>query len=205
MHSYATSSSRHRLIAYLAIGSAVAAAGVGSALQDVSLPGGITVGAPSAVIFFTLVFFLFDRYVWRVSVWGHNLTATPDLNGIWTGEIDIRKGKGWAERRLASHSCQVRITQTWTQISIRFETESTLSNSLMASLGPPGPEGGGLRYEYDVELKPGAKSLAGGEGVRHRGMAQLSPKRGNDWKILEGKYYNDQEHQRWGLYKLERL
>ncbi len=204
MHPYSiTNGSRHKTIMYLTLVSVALATGAGALIAGAGLSSFI--GAPTGAAIFGGVFLLFDRYLWRISVLGLSLTPIPDLNGAWSGKIDLREGKGAGSKFLEEETCTVRIQQTWSRISIGFSThEATRSSSVMASLGPPEDNNGGLRYEYDVTPKPGGRPLAQRETVRHLGTAHLSPESNRDWRELNGDYYNDKDSQLWGTYHLTR-
>lgn len=204
MHPYSsTNASREKPVAYIAIGCALLSIGLGKVIHELALPS--YVGAPSAIVFFGAVFWLFDRYVWRLSLKRLQATRIPNLNGTWEGKIDVRKGKGPKMEDLGTHKCTVVIEQSWSRISIKFDTKATTSNSLMASLGPSDDERGGLRYEYYVKPKPDGTFLDEEETVPHSGVAHLNPKIDGDWKELTGTYYNDQDFQLWGSYSISRV
>jgi hypothetical protein len=196
MHEYvAASARRHVVIWKLAAASVALSVGIGWLAHELDVP--TFIAPPAGTVVFGVVFWLFDRYLWRAGVRGRNISRIPNLRGTWQGEIEIRKGRG-TEQTSETFTCTVQIRQTWREISIQFSTSFTESKSVMASLGPR--DGGSLNYEYDVKQRPGA--APGNDRVnRHFGTAHLSPQ--NDaWTALEGSFYNDQDYQRWGPYEL---
>lgn len=211
MHFYtSTEAKRHKPTAVIAFVCFVGSLLLSGLIARAGLPS--EVGAPSALALFGAGFAAFDRWIWKWSVLGLSVSSIPNLNGSWKGEIEVCK---WAlpddsnsesrvKEYLGKHDCDVEIEQTWTRIQIRFTTEATESDSLMASVGPAKEGGGGLRYEYAVKGRPGANLLPGEETRQHRGMAYLLPARSRDWSKLRGGYFNDQEFQLFGAYSLDR-
>jgi SMODS-associating 2TM, beta-strand rich effector domain len=204
-HEYvATSVQRHRVVWILASISIAASAGLGVLFHQLKLPSWIA--PPTGAVIFGLVFWLYNKYVWRLPL----VSSIPDLNGKWEGTIDIRKSEESEEpengekEEPESLACTVRITQTWLAMSIKFETQKTKSHSVTATLGAPGD--GGFHYEYDVTVEGGQtldKNSKKTEG-RHFGTAHLAPK-GGSWLSLKGDFYNDRGFQRWGNYEIERV
>jgi hypothetical protein len=200
MHEYVTTmESRPKIIAYLAFFSVAISIGIGGLLHKLhGFPLAPYVAPPGAITVFAFTFWIYDRLLWRASLFGWRLSPIPDLNGSWTGKVDIRK----PDQARTRHKCKVEIRQTWTRISISFETHFTRSTSIMASIGPKEESNGGLRYEYDVTPKPGIRGPE--ETVaRHFGMALLLPVESN-WSDLTGEFYNDRSFQRWGVYTMKR-
>ncbi len=212
MHFYSsTNTSRQTPVAVIAIGCAVLSIGLSKLIHQLALPSWAP--APSALALFAIAFWLFDKYVWGFGIHRLRVTKIPNLSGTWEGEISVcrwneEEKEGLRTRKkedLGTHECKVAIKQTWSRISISFETNATESDSTMASLGPPHDERGGLRYEYDVKGKPGGRPFIKEETVRHRGVAHLKPAKGENWDNLTGSYYNDQDFQLWGSYRLHKV
>jgi SMODS-associating 2TM, beta-strand rich effector domain len=204
VHPYSSSDApRVKPIAYIAIGCFLLSLGLNHLIHRFAVSN--YVGAPSALVLFGAFFWLFDSYLWKLGLFTVRLTPIPNLNGSWIGSIDVRRGKGDKEQYLGSHDCTVHIQQTWSRISITFETDATSSHSTMANLGASEDDLGGLRYEYSVKPKADGKPLAEEETVPHRGMARLNPAVGGDWETLGGDYYNDRHFQLWGSYHLQKL
>lgn len=209
MHEYVTTSvQRHRVVWTLASISIVASFGLGVLFHQLKLPN--YVAPPTGAAVFGLVFWLYNRYLWRLS-------SIPDLRGTWEGTVDIRKSEdveheedeeGTVPKPTPKEppellACTVRIKQTWIAMSIEFDTAKTKSHSVTAALGPAGHDG--LHYEYDVTVEDGErldKNSRKTEG-RHFGTAHLEPVKGS-WDSLTGNYYNDRAFQRWGHYEISR-
>lgn len=211
MHEYvATSIKRHLVVRTLASISIATSIALGVLFHQLKLPSYIA--PPTGVAFFVLVFWLYNQYLWRPKIG----SPIPDLRGTWEGTVDIRKGEDVkagedkaraepaAEEVPEELECTVLIKQTWTAISIEFETDKTESHSVTAALGPTGPDG--LHYEYNVTVEHGKKLERNSQKTEdsHFGTAHLKPVRGS-WDTLKGYYYNDRAFQRWGEYKIKRV
>lgn len=186
---------RTRAIEYGAFVAVVIFAAIGLAIQATAWRPPFWLATPSATAIFGLVFAGYDRYLWQRAPLGIRLSPVPNLNGNWGGFIDILEGPRRDEEGLRDVPCFVRITQTWTKISVEFETPFTRSESKMAWLDPRH-----LHYEYSVEPKEGTEYPA--DMQTHGGMARLYS---TDWQTLEGYFFNDQYYQRFGKYNLRRL
>lgn len=193
MHEYVAEPGRprHRVVWYLAGISVAISAGIGALFHVLHVPTFIAPPAGTAV--FGVLFLLFDKFIWRLGSRTRNVSGIPNLRGTWKGGIDVRDTCK-PDEPPTGQDCTVKIKQTWTRISIDFKTNATKSSSVMASFGST--DQGNLHYEYDVE--PLER-----EPVRHCGTAHLEPA-STDWSYLSGKFYNDEQHQRWGLYHLKR-
>jgi hypothetical protein len=198
MHEYATSIRRDLAIRRLVSASFLLSFGLGWLLHHFHLS--TVIAPPAGAAIFGVVFWVFDRHLWHVGFRGHSLSGIPDLRGTWEGEIEIRERRNPLQRRTQRHRCTVQIKQTWRDISINFKTEFTTSHSVMASLGSDE-----LHYEYDVKPNPSVSSENNPlrAARRHFGTAHLAPQ--GTWNILKGKFYNDEDYQRWGPYNLTRI
>ena len=147
---------------------------------------------PSFAGCFSGLFWLFDRYVWRLELLRMlKLVQLPDLNGTWVGEI----ASSYREEGYPL-SVSVVIIQRWSKIVLRLETENSRSHSVMASLRTidlPNPE---LSYQYVNEPKANAPSTM----EMHRGTATLEL----DCSSLEGDYYTGRGRGEVGTIKLSK-
>jgi hypothetical protein len=184
MHPYATDSSeRERIFSVLA----VAVIGVVWLLH-------VTLGSfywwwnPITIMgLYGVLYMVFGKVVWRAGfLHALRLVRTPDLSGRWQGKITL------ASRWLGKvQDATVTINQTWTRISVVFETETTKAQSLIASILTQQPEGPVLSYEYLNEPKPGAKDAFNIQ----RGSARLVL----SGDTLEGSfYYGSGKQQQFG-------
>src|SRR4026207_1736632 len=86
MHAYSTKSPWNpKLIAVLAIASTLIATSLGIAVNAVNKELGSALVSASAMPVFGILFFIFDRYLWRPGLVRHFLLV-PDLNGDWLCE-----------------------------------------------------------------------------------------------------------------------
>lgn len=202
MHEYvSTMVDRNETVFWIALIAVGASIGAGVLLRSVGVDPPTYLAPPGVLTIFGFFFGLYNRWLWTLGIRGHRLSKIPDLNGSWQGTVDIRSHEGAIVA--AALACTITIDQTWSRISIYFDTEFTRSTSVMASLGSKEEPHGGLRYEYDVTPKPGAEAPEGVDLNRHFGMARLQPVK-SDWDRLTGEFYNDRSYQRWGVYKMEK-
>jgi hypothetical protein len=197
-------------IAIVSIGLTLAIKGLISQLGD---PISSYLAPPGAMAIFAVVFGAYNYSAWRWEVFGRRLSPypIPNLNGYWRGAIDIRPSQPGKKRAKLGHgsahesiSCTINIRQTWTRISIEFDTDFTHSSSLMATLNAKEGSHGGLRYEYDVMPKAGTLPPDGVDLHRHFGVARLRPT-DRHWSELSGEFYNDRSYPRWGIYELVKI
>jgi hypothetical protein len=150
MHPYATDSSeRERIFAILAVIT------IGAVwLLHWSLGSFYWWWNPLTIMgIYSALYFLFSRMLWRIGLLQKiGLVRAPDLNGTWQGKIKL--ASRW---RGKVQEATITINQTWTRVSIIFETHTTRAHSLIASILTKQPEGPVLSYEYLNEPKPGAK------------------------------------------------
>ena len=193
MHPYATNSSeRKNVVVAIALLSVV----FGWCLHWVIEWSGLQlpwwVDAPSVIGIFGILYELFDKWLWRVSILRRiGIVKVPDLNGRWDVE-----GHTSFDSNL-SFSGEIVIQQTWTAISVFMEATNSRSHSLSASLLVEQPEGCILSYEYRNEPKPRAPSTM----HAHRGTCVLRLK---DAEFLEGEYYSGRDRQNYGGLLLRR-
>jgi hypothetical protein len=197
---------RTKAIRLSSVAGVVVFALIGVAIQASGWRPPFWITTPSAAAIFGLVFTAYDRQLWRRKIHRTRLSAVPNLAGTWVGEITIAGGPTRPEEVTGPHDppevrCHVFIDQTWSKISVKFETHFTTSESAMASITADT-----LSYEYTVEPKVGARYP---ETVhRHSGMASLrfEYKAGSTTEIKEmhGHFYNDQHYHRYGKYELRR-
>jgi len=193
MHPYATDShERTNVIMGLAILSVALAWLLNRLLEMLQIVPSWWINAPSALGFFGLLYKLFDKHLWSWSLLRKiGIVRVPDLSGQWEVE-----GKTSFDK--SSFTGYALIKQTWTTISIIFETDLSISKSLTASLLVEQPEGVTLSYEYRNDPKPNASPTM----HSHRGTTVLRLK---DASIMEGEYYTGRDRQNYGSLELRRI
>jgi hypothetical protein len=203
MHSYASGLTNRTQITYLiALISVGFFFAIGILVERFGLSIPFYVGTPSSGLFFFVLFASYDKYLWRARWFGFRFSQLVDLNGTYVGYVIIKTELNAAE--VERMPCWVHIGQTWSKISIRFETAFSRSQSSMAALDDPTgpyPQMSGLRYYFQVE--PKQEKAVPGMNV-HSGLARLYPEN-KDWSIMDGDWFNDFGFHRFGAYHLERL
>lgn len=180
---------------FLAVFGVLAAYGLDRALKGVSLSVPWWLDAPATMGFFSLFYFGFDWWAWRVPLLHTvGLVKTPRLAGKWKADIASSFGE-----QGNAHTAEVKITQTWTRMAVVLETERSRSASTVAGIVPDAPGGALLTYEYMNE----PKSMAEPTMHMHRGVARL--RLANDGRVLDGDYYSGRDRQNHGALRLERM
>lgn len=152
------------------------------------------IDVPSVLGFYKIIYTIFDTYVWRWAVLRKiGIVKIPDLNGLWRGYVTSS-----FDNSTTSRNVLVNIRQSWTRLSITFQTETSQSHSLIGSILTEHPHGNVLSYEYINEPKPNAP----GTMHSHRGTARLIVL--NQGNILEGEYYTGKDRLNYGILRLER-
>ena len=147
---------------------------------------------PSFAGFYSALYWLFDRHVWRWRILGKlEFVQVPDLNGTWTGDV-----RSSYDGYKSIYPVTVVIRQRWSQITVRLETERSQSRSLAATfrvVDLPRPE---LSYLHINEPTPGASATMN----IHRGTVDLEFSEGT----LEGHYYTGRGRMTNGTMRLTR-
>ncbi len=199
MHPYATDSSERTTILHrVSILGAFAALTLSFALAliveefSISVPFWVAPwwsGAPAAAGLSWWLYNKIDRQWWR-SPWLRRIGVDiPDLNGRWEGTGKSSHGKGGT-----TITPVLIVRQTWSEISLYLETDTSLSKSQTASLLL---HDGGCWLAYEYRNEP--KSHARGTMHPHRGHCRLQLKVVDGQKVLEGEYFNaGRDRRTWG-------
>lgn len=187
MHDYSVRGhARERQIYWLA----AAAFSVVPLLTSLSGWLGVTISIGTATIF-GIVFWLFDRFVWR---WWPVRKALGfcDLNGKWTVTGQRLNADGSVANDWTGNLI---IVQTWSRISIVLKTDNSISRSGPACLTREEGVGHCLLYTYSNEPEPGQAGLQ-----IHRGTCEL--RFADSCAEATGVYFNDQHRLTFGRMKL---
>ena len=186
-----------------AISASVSAAAVFVVLTFIDLANklGLPASVPPSVLsllgagsVFALLYWIFDRFVWRWSPVG-KLLKVPNLSGDWT--CDGRSlthaadsGEPWTGR--------ITIIQSWDKLRIRLRTEKSGSNSLTAALAFDSADGYRLLYHYRNDPAIDQADLAA-----HHGFAEIVFDR--DLQHATGEYFNGRGRFTFGTIDLTRV
>ncbi|VVJ21601.1 Uncharacterised protein [Amycolatopsis camponoti] len=150
--------------------------GRGFQLSDTSPPWWLD--TPAVVGFYSLLWKVYDRLLWKSRPFGKPVSDIPDYSGTWSGGIHS------SFRPDEPYPATLRIHQTSSRILIELATGQSQSYSRLAMIGAaPGP-GHGLHYVYVNE--PTQKNQ---EIRHHEGSATLQLSQ--DGKTLAGNYFTD--------------
>jgi len=194
MHPYTTDSNERKFVPlFIAVLSILVAWLLNRATGAMQFTLPWWIDAPSVIGFYGLFYTIFDRCLWRISIFRKiKLTRLPNLNGTWKGYLASSFNKHEAQ-----YNATIEINQSWTQIGIILETENSKSHSLIAAILMENPSGTVLCYEYLNEPKPNAIATM----HAHRGTGRLTLKRNG--RVLEGEYYTGRDRQHFGILYFE--
>ena len=148
--------------------------------------------APPFAGFYTVLYWIFDRHVWRWRILRRlRLLSVPDLNGMWTGEIDSSFGEEGTNRDV-----KVNIMQRWASILITLQAGESSSRSTMAAFKTRDTDSPELTYTYLNEPRGRATDTM----QMHRGTCTLRVASDR----LEGDYYTGRGRGTVGELKLVR-
>lgn len=145
---------------------------------------------PSFAVWFGIVNVSFDRWLWRVRVFGRTISRVPDFSGRWNGTIEALDQ---LERRKAI-AVEVKIRQTWSEIDVWGRTQYGVTRSKIAGVRIDDDE---LRYEYQTEA-----NVFDPDGRHHVGFCVVHLQ---DRDALEGYYYTLEGSTAKGTLRLARV
>lgn len=192
-HNYATNSSFHpRMIASIAFIAVGLSALIGWIATWVQQTWGYGVGGISAMTIFGLLFFVFNKWLWKIALL-RRLLLVPNLNGRWRIQGKTIKRDG--EDVSFDWEGTIDITQSWSGIVVVLRTKLSSSRSIAASLYRYTGEGYRLIYHYSNEPKADQSALK-----RHCGLCDLMFD--EDLRQAEGSYFTDRDRLTTGTMQL---
>lgn len=143
---------------------------------------------------FAGLYFLFDKYFWKISGF-RKMLLVPDLNGKWSckGHTTMKN----AEAVDYNWNATVSITQSWSKILIHLNTGQSESKSISASIFHEA--GIGYRVLYQYNNRPNADEL---DLTNHSGSAELLFSENTD--SASGSYFTDRHRTTVGTMMLKR-
>lgn len=151
---------------------------------------------PSFGLITTLLYYAFSRWLWRLSTFRVlGIVNVPDLNGEWNGTGKTFRHDDDQEEEFYT---TVTIRHHWTKMSIRLETDDSISHSKGGVLLTEDSVNPTLTYHYLNQPKPQTPETM----HTHRGTASLEYSRESG--RLSGRYYTNEERRRYGDIELER-
>ncbi len=188
MHAYATDAKeRNSTPIWLAAAAVAATLILNNILQVLNLKVPWWIDAPSVMGFYGLLYRFFDNYLWRLKLGSVRFSEIPNLRGTWVGVVRSSYQGGTEVRGILLY-----IHETWSNISVQLETETSRSYSIMAAVNIGKSAESGLKYEYMNE--PSALSLHTMQPHRGTTHLRLTP----DGITLKGDYFNNRNRQTYG-------
>jgi hypothetical protein len=171
------------------------------AAVDVAKRLGVSTTLPPSVLslvgagaVFTVLYWLFDKYVWRWAPLG-SLLKVPNLAGDWSCEGKTLDADGNTKYEWQA---TVTIVQTWDRLRVRLKTKQSGSNSVSAALLRDEVDGFVLLYHYKNDPRINEVDLKA-----HRGFAELTFSK--DCQSAEGPYFNGHGRFTFGTMALTRI
>lgn len=147
----------------------------------------------SALTIFGILYYLFNRWVWKWTV--AKVLHFPNLTGEW---ISVGTGANLTTGQDYSWQGTIQIKQTWDKIHIVQTNESSTSESLTCAIQYSDGIGYIVSYYYSNTPKMSAKELR-----RHDGFSVLTFS--DDLSLAEGYYFNNiKDRMSYGEIKLTR-
>lgn len=178
MHAYATNAKdREFIFQLLAVIAVIAAFLLNSLIQVFKLPIPWFIDTPAVASFYAIFLWLYNGYLWSKKLGPMPFSQIPDIRGTWAGKIHS-----------SFHNIEIEVAvcikQSWLKLSVKLETDTSVSFTTMAAFNVDAGGDSGLKYEYRNEGK------VYGLTPDHRGTGHiyLLP----DCKTLEGKYYTSE-------------
>lgn len=203
MHDYSIDNHpKEKILFFLAFAAILTAPIINSAAKNIVEYIGATAGWSSATVtaipvfvLFSLLYWCFNKYLWRISLL-RRILLVPDLNGVWSveGATILKNG----EDADFKWSGKITVTQSWSKLLVYLQTDQSASNSVSASMHHE--DGIGYRLLYQYENAPGADQR---ELAKHSGSTELLFNL--DCQSAEGHYYTDQHRNTVGVIKLRKV
>lgn len=166
---------------------------VASTLEAMQIDPAWWMTTPSFGAFYSVFYWLFDRHVWRLKPLHRlGLVKIPDLNGSWTGSVDSSYGE-----KESIQPVSLTITQTWSRIAIRLDSDHSRSYSQTGSIRNLDLSTPELAYIYWNE----PNSNAADSMEAHRGTAILELSEPS----LAGLYYTGRGRRETGAIEVTRV
>lgn len=200
MHEYTITGHDRKMVYYvMAFLSAVVSSFLSGVLLHISQTTNISIfTAPSGVAIYGFLFIIFDKWIWR---WDipilSSVLVIPNMNGEWEGHINSSLPKS----KRGDIPITITISQTYSKIRIRLESEYSQSLSQMATIQMQDPSFCSLSYEYLSEYRPDTSTVD-----RHYGVAKinLTVGMGKFAGTHKGSYYTEKSHNSSGEITLTR-
>ncbi len=203
MHDYSIDNHpKEKILFFLSFAAIISAPVLNTVIQDIvgfidATSGwkSATVTAIPVVVVFSFIYWVFNKYLWRISKL-RRILLVPDLNGEWSveGMTTLKNGKN-ADFKWKG---KITVTQSWSKLLIYLQTDQSASSSVSASIHHE--DGIGYRLLYQYENAPGADQL---ELAKHSGSTELLFNL--DCQSAEGHYYTDQHRSTVGVIKLRKI
>lgn len=133
----------------------------------------------SVLFVFGIIYFLYDRYLWKIKIYKIGFSSIPNLSGVWKGKYK----SSWKE---TVGDVSLSIKQTWTKIQIISYNEKSKSYSRVVSLLYDTNKNVELIFQYENE--PGSNRVK--TMNPHKGFSELIYN--EELNRLEGYYTSDQ-------------
>ena len=191
MNSYVPNN-RRGVISVLLVASIVLVGAINAVSNVVDFEFQWIVNPFSVAGIFGLLYYMFDRYIWKWRLLRHfDIVTIPDLNGEWEGEIESSHDQDGQPVQVS-----VVISHRWSKILVELETQESHSKSVAASFLTRCSLSPELMYAFVNEPKPNTQESM----EMHKGTARLT----FTGRALEGDYYTGRGRRTIGSIRLTR-
>jgi len=157
---------------------------------------GVSVGAFSAFAIFGVLFWLFDKFIWKFGI-TKKITGIPNFSGEWEGILKSSFDK------TKDYQIKIVIKQSWSKILILCHFTQSDSWSETAHINPEHGKGPMLKFSYANRAQSVTWAIK-----EHRGDNELFlgpyDKANKRYTTLNGDYFNNRgEHGNVGCIELK--
>jgi hypothetical protein len=150
--------------------------------------------APSSLIIYGALIKFFDSILWKLPLI-NLITHIPNLNGVWEGFF--QRAEEYGQEPIIKINVTLKISQTWSKISITTETEKTVSDVKTISMWIENPNDIRLSYIYLCRNKAGFYKNEYAEG-----FTELRLEKDEDGLLLKGPYYSNRPRKGYSQFRL---
>lgn len=143
---------------------------------------------------FSVLYAIFNNWIWK-NKYMKKIHKIPDLNGVWHGEF-ISSFKDDFGNKITG-TCDMKIKQTWSKISIECNFNLSESHSKTAVISN---DSNGIQLKFEYSNKPN-KTVD--ENLKeHSGYNTLTYD--EERETLKGEYYTNRNRETYGIINVSR-
>ncbi|NET56419.1 MAG: hypothetical protein F6K47_09670 [Symploca sp. SIO2E6] len=133
--------------------------------------------APSALMIFVLLISIYDSFIWRIAS-RLGISAIPDLNGNWEGQLEKNNGDAFL--------VSLHVSQSWRKIQASLDTSSTVGSLQICGMSISDKNRPVVKWIYN--LRPRYFALEEGYNPSGEGVNEFRVLNLNSEQRLDGAY-----------------